>query len=334
MALRPADINRVKLDRVSLKAQAASVTSYPLFTLGTRGSPLALAQADEARRRLAEARGWEVGRIALQVIRTTGDRIQDRPLADVGGKGLFTKEIDAALLAGAIDAAVHSAKDLPSIMPDGVAIAAYLPREDVRDALVSALADTIEGLPHGATFGAASLRRQAQALRLRPDLKPALLRGNVETRLSKAEAGAVGATLLALAGLKRLGLAHRARAVLGVDKFLPAPGQGAIAITARSDDARALEALNAISDGATTAALIAERAFLAELEGSCRTPIAGFARLEAGRLTLLGEVLRTDGSERFGIAAEGAPADGARLGRDAGRDLAGRLPEGVLVKAG
>ncbi len=211
------------------------MTAPALFTLGTRGSPLALAQANEARRRLAEAHGWEIERIALQVIRTTGDRIQDRPLAEVGGKGLFTKEIDAALIAGAIDAAVHSAKDLPSIMPDGVAIAAYLPREDVRDALVSALADTIEGLPHGATFGAASLRRQAQALRLRPDLKPALLRGNVETRLVKAESGAVGATLLALAGLKRLGLAHRARAVLDVDKFLPAPGQGAIAITARSD---------------------------------------------------------------------------------------------------
>ena len=160
-----------------------------------------------------------------QVIRTTGDLIQDRPLADVGGKGLFTKEIDAALLAGAIDAAVHSAKDLPSVMPVGIAIGAYLPREDVRDALISVFADALEGLPHGATFGAASLRRQAQAMRLRPDLKPTLLRGNVETRLSKAEAGAVGATLLALAGFKRLGLAHRARAVLEVDKFLPAPGR-------------------------------------------------------------------------------------------------------------
>jgi hydroxymethylbilane synthase len=309
------------------------MTALALFKLGTRGSPLALAQANEARRRLAEAHGWEIERIALQVIRTTGDRIQDRPLAEAGGKGLFTKEIDAALIAGAIDAAVHSAKDLPSIMPHGVAIGAYLPREDVRDALISALADTIEGLPHEATFGAASLRRQAQALRLRPDLKPALLRGNVETRLFKAESGVVGATLVALAGLKRLDLAHRARAVLAVDKFLPAPGQGAIAITARSGDARALEALNAISDGATMAALIAERAFLAELEGSCRTPIAGLARLEDGRLRLLGEVLRPDGSERFEIAAEGTPVDAERLGRDAGRDLAGRLPEGVLVKA-
>jgi hydroxymethylbilane synthase len=310
------------------------MTSSVILTLGARGSPLAFAQANEARRRLAEARGWDIERIALKVIRTSGDAIQDRPLADAGGKGLFTKEIDAALIAGVIDAAVHSAKDLPSLLPDGVIIGAYLPREDVRDALISALADTIEGLPHGATFGAASLRRQAQALRLRPDLRPALLRGNVETRLAKAESGAVGATLLALAGLKRLGLAHRARAVLDVDKFLPAPGQGAIAITARGGDTRALEALNAISDGETWVTLTAERAFLAELEGSCRTPIAGLARLETGRLRLMGEVLRTDGSERFDVAVEGAPADAERLGRDAGRELAARLPDGVLVKGG
>ena len=205
-----------------------------LFTLGTRGSPLALIQANEARRRLARAPRLGDRAIALKVIRTSGDAIQDRPLAEAGGKGLFTKEIDAALLAGAIDAAVHSAKDLPSLMPDGVVIAAYLPREDVRDALISALADRIEDLPREATFGAASLRRQAQALSLRPDLKPVLLRGNVETRLRKAESGEVGATLLALAGLNRLGLSNRARAVLDVDMFLPAPGQGAIAITARA----------------------------------------------------------------------------------------------------
>src|SRR6202021_3509825 len=229
------------------------MTSPPLFTLGARGSPLALMQANEARRLLAAAHGWEIERITLQVIRTTGDRIQDRSLADVGGKGLVPKEIDAAPLAGAIDAAAHSAKDLPSLMPDGVVIAAYLPREDVRDALISALADSFEGLPRGATFGAASLRRQAQALRLRPDLKPVLLRGNVETRLNKAESGAVGATLLALAGLQRLGLAHRARAVLDIDKFLPAPGQGALAITAAAGDTRMLEVLNAISDRETSA---------------------------------------------------------------------------------
>jgi hydroxymethylbilane synthase len=303
-----------------------------LFTLGARGSPLALAQANEARRRLAEAHGWEIERIAVRAIRTTGDAIQDRPLAEAGGRGLFTKEIDAALLAGTIDAAVHSAKDAPSLMPDGVVIGACLPREDARDALVSALADTIEGLPNGATFGAASLRRQAQALRLRPDLRPMLLRGNVETRLGKAEAGAVGATLLALAGLKRLGLAHRARAVLDLDTFLPAPGQGAIAVTARSADARTLEALNAISDPATMAAVTAERAYLAELEGSCRTPIAGLALIQAGRLRFKGEALRPDGSERFDVATEGAAADAERLGREAGRDLKARLPEGVLIR--
>ncbi|HSU98992.1 MAG TPA: hydroxymethylbilane synthase [Roseiarcus sp.] len=305
-----------------------------LFTLGTRGSPLALIQANEARRRLAEAQGWDVERIALKIIRVSGDVIQDRPPAEAGGKGLFTREIDAALLDGAIDAAVHSAKDLPSLMPDGVGIGAYLPREDVRDAFISALAGRLEDLPRGATFGAASLRRQAQALSLRPDLKPVLLRGNVETRLRRIESGEVGATLLALAGLKRLGLADRARAVLDADAFLPAPGQGAIAITARRADARALQALNAISDGETAAALTAERAFLAELEGSCRTPIAGLARLEDGKLRLRGEVLRTDGSERFAIAAEGAPAGAERLGRDAGRELKRRLPEGVLVSGG
>jgi len=308
--------------------------SSALFTFGTRGSPLALAQANEARRRLAEAHGWDVERVALKVIRTSGDLIRDRPLADVGGKGLFTKEIDAALLAEEIDAAVHSAKDLPSLMPDGVAIAGYLPREDVRDALISACSDTIEGLPHGATFGAASLRRQAQALWLRPDLRPTLLRGNVETRLAKAESGEVGATLLALAGLKRLGLGHRARSVLDLDRFLPAPGQGAIAITARAADLRVLDALNAISHRETAASLAAERAFLAELEGSCRTPIAGLARLEGERLRLRGEVLRPDGSERFDIAAEGVPGDAERLGREAGRELAARLPEGVLAKGG
>jgi hydroxymethylbilane synthase len=266
------------------------MTSSALFTLGTRGSPLALAQAEEARRCLSEARGWEVERVALRIIRTTGDAVQDRPLADAGGKGLFTKEIDNALLAGEIDAAVHSAKDLTTFLPEGVALAAFLPREDVRDALISSYADTIEALPPAATFGAASLRRQAQVLRLRPDLKFELLRGNVETRLRKAESGSIGATLLAMAGLKRLGLVHRARAPLNLDSFLPAPGQGAIALTARSADARALDALAPLGDDATAAELAAERAFLAVLEGSCRTPIAALARFDAGNLRFRGQV--------------------------------------------
>jgi hydroxymethylbilane synthase len=304
------------------------------FTLGTRGSPLALAQANEARRRLCDAQGWDVESVALRTIRTRGDKIQDRPLADAGGKGLFSKEIDAALIAGEIDAAVHSAKDLPTLLPKGVTLAGFLPREDPRDALVSALADTIAGLPRNATFGAASLRRQAQALRLRSDLQPVLLRGNVETRLKKAEAGEIGATLLAMAGLKRLGLIHRARAPLAPDLFLPAVGQGAIALTARSGDAGTLIALAAICDPATAAELAAERAFLAELDGSCRTPIAGLARAEGGRLRFRGQVLRTDGAESFEVEAEGAIEDAARLGAEAGRDLRHRLPEGVLRRAG
>jgi hydroxymethylbilane synthase len=302
-----------------------------IFTLGTRGSPLAVAQAKETCHRLTEALGWEPERVALKIIRTTGDMIQDRPLADVGGKGLFTKEIDAALLAGEIDAAVHSAKDLPSLMPEGVAIAGFLPREDPRDALISALADTVEGLPQGASFGAASLRRQGQLLRLRPDLRPELLRGNVETRLRKAESGAIGATLLAMAGLKRLGLVHRARGPLDIEAFLPAPGQGAIALTARTADSAARDVLAAIADSETGWALTAERAFLAELEGSCRTPIAGHARIDKDRVLFRGEVLRTDGSESFPIAADGPSADAERLGREAGRELAARLPAGVLA---
>ncbi|MGD1036760.1 MAG: hydroxymethylbilane synthase [Roseiarcus sp.] len=301
-----------------------------LFTLGARGSPLALAQAHEARRRLALAHGWDEASVAVRVIRTSGDMIQDRSLAEAGGKGLFTKEIDAALIEGRIDAAVHSAKDLPTRLPEGVAIAGFLEREDARDAFVSAVADSIPALPRGARLGAASLRRQAQARRLRPDLKIELLRGNVETRLRKAEQREIDATLLALAGLKRLGLAHRARAVLDIETFLPAVGQGAVALTARSADACALAALAAIGHAATMVAVTAERAFLAELEGSCRTPIAGHARLEAGALVLTGQVLREDGSEAFDVRLAGAPADAARLGSEAGRDLARRLPPGVL----
>jgi len=306
------------------------MASSILFTLGARGSPLALAQARETRKKLALAHGWDEDAIALRVIRTSGDLIQDRPLAEAGGKGLFTKEIDEALIAGRIDAAVHSAKDLPTLIPEGVAIAGFLEREDVRDALISAVADSFLALPPGARLGAASLRRQAQALRLRPDLRVELLRGNVETRLRKAESGEIDATLLALAGLKRLRLAHRARAVLDVETFLPAVGQGAIALTARSADARALQALAAIGHADTMTALTAERAFLAELEGSCRTPIAGYARLEAGALILTGQVLRENGSESFDVRLAGAPADAARLGAEAGRDLKRRLPPGVL----
>jgi hydroxymethylbilane synthase len=320
-----------KPDSARNEPTGAPMTDH-VFKIGTRGSPLALAQAEEARHRLAEALGWDPERVALKIIRTTGDLVQDRPLADVGGKGLFTREIDAALLAGEIDAAVHSAKDLPSLMPQGIAIVGFLQREDPRDALISALADTVVGLPQGTSFGAASLRRQSQVLRLRRDLRPELLRGNVETRLRKAESGVVGATLLAMAGLKRLGLIHRARGPLELEAFLPAPGQGAIAVTARTGDRETRDVLASVADAETGWALSAERAFLAELEGSCRTPIAGYARIENGRVLLKGEVLRNDGSESFPVAADGPFADAEALGKEAGKELAARLPPGVLAR--
>jgi hydroxymethylbilane synthase len=303
----------------------------PLLRIGTRGSPLALAQAHEVRRLLAAANGCDEARIEIVVIRTTGDMIQDRALSQAGGKGLFTKEIDAAMLDGQIDAAVHSAKDLPTALPAGIAIAGYLPREDVRDAFVSAAAETIADLPRGATLGTASLRRQAQVKRLRPDVQIALLRGNVETRLRKAETGEIAATLLAYAGLKRLGLAHRATALLDVDAFLPAVGQGAIGLTARAGDAAAHRLMAPIADVDTGVALRAERAFLAVLDGSCRTPIAGHARAAAGRLAFRGMVLRPDGSEIFEIELSGAAEEAERIGAEAGRDLLGRMPAGLLV---
>jgi len=305
--------------------------SQPLMRIGTRGSPLALAQAHEARRLLATATGFEEARFEIVVIRTTGDRIQDRPLSEAGGKGLFTKEIDAAMLEEQIDAAIHSAKDLPTVTPKGLVIAGYLPREDVRDAFVSAEASAIADLPQDAMLGTASLRRQAQVKRLRPDIRVGLLRGNVETRLRKAETGEVAATVLAYAGLKRLGLAQRATALLDLDAFLPAVGQAAIGFTARAGDEATRRMLAAIADAETGEALQAERAFLGVLDGSCRTPIAGHAKVAAGRIAFRGMVLRLDGSEIFEVEASGPMADAARLGAEAGRDLLGRLPPGVLA---
>jgi hydroxymethylbilane synthase len=301
-----------------------------VFVIGTRGSPLALAQAHETQRRLAEAHGREVEAFPLSIIRTTGDAIQDRPLSEAGGKGLFTKELDQALIDGAIHLAVHSAKDLPTVLPPELTLLGCLPREDARDAFVSRLASRIEDLPEGASFGSASLRRQAQVRRLRPDLVPTLLRGNVGTRLDKVERGEVGATFLAMAGLNRLGLAHRITAPLDLERFLPAVGQGAIAITARAGDGRVAEALAPILDRPTTAALALERAYLAVLDGSCRTPIAGHARPRGGAFAFRGLVLRPDGSEAVEVEAEGAAADAAALGDDAGRRLKARLPAGFL----
>src|SRR5258705_58996 len=264
--------------------------------IGTRGSPLALAQARMTRAALAAALGASEEAIEIVMIRTSGDRIQDRPLSEAGGKGLFTKEIEEALLAGTIDLAVHSAKDMPTVLPDGLILAACLPREDVRDAFISRKAATLGDLPQGAVVGTASLRRQAMVKRLRPDVSVVPLRGNVETRLRKLEAGEVDATLLALAGLKRLGLADKATALLDAQEFLPAVGQGAITIEARIDDARTRELLAKIDHADTSVALDCERAFLAVLDGSCRTPIAGHATLQGDTLNFRGMILRPDGT--------------------------------------
>ncbi|MFO1059718.1 MAG: hydroxymethylbilane synthase [Dongiaceae bacterium] len=289
--------------------------------IGTRGSPLALFQAEELRRRLAAAhpRLAEPAAIELSIIKTTGDQVQDRPLAELGGKGLFTKEIEEALLAGAIDFAVHSMKDVPTWLPAGLTIACLLPREDPRDALLARTGDSIATLPQGAVVGTASLRRQAQLLALRPDLRVVSLRGNVQTRLRKLEAGEVDATLLALAGLKRLGLAGKATAILSTDEILPAVAQGAIGIEIRADDALARELLAPLDDPATATLVAAERACLAELDGSCRTPIAALAEPgPGGDLRLRALIALPDGGAVRRDERRGPAAAAAELGRAAG----------------
>jgi hydroxymethylbilane synthase len=273
------------------------------------------------RSRLAALAGVEEERIALTIIRTTGDVIQDRTLAQAGGKGLFTKEIEEALIARTIDLAVHSAKDVPTVLPDGLAIAAVLPREDARDVFIGRDAKTLRELRAGAVVGTASLRRQAIVKRLRGDLEVVPIRGNVETRLRKLKEGAVDATLLALAGLKRLGLTDAASSIFSVDEFLPAVGQGIVAIETRADDRATRAVLEALDDAQTATAFAAERAFLEVLDGSCRTPIAGHATVADGRVRLRGLIAKPDGSAAFECAREGAAREAAALGRDAGAEL-------------
>ncbi len=303
---------------------AQSSTETAILCIGSRGSPLALAQAREVKSRLVAAAGLDAARIEIRPIRTTGDVIQDRPLAEAGGKGLFTKEIEDALISGAVDLAVHSAKDMPTVLPAGLILAGFLPREDARDAFICRKAKTLRELPPGAVVGTASLRRQAMVKRLRPDLTVVTLRGNVETRLRKLDAGAVDATILALAGLKRLGLLSAATAILEAAEFLPAVGQGAIGIETRADDAATRALVATIDDPDTATALAAERAFLAVLDGSCRTPIGGHATLSGGVVRFRGIVVTPDGSEAFEVAREGRRADAAALGADAGRELRDR----------
>jgi hydroxymethylbilane synthase len=296
---------------------------HPLLRIGTRGSPLALAQAHEVRERLGHAfpELAEPGAIAVTVIKTTGDLVTDRPLAAIGGKGLFTKEIDEALLGGAVDLAVHSMKDVPTILPDGMAIPSILPREDPRDAFLSRKAATLAELPAGATIGTASLRRGSQILARRPDLKVVSFRGNVQTRLRKLEEGQVDATLLALAGLRRLGMAEHATAILSTEEMLPAVAQGAIGVACRTDDARVLHFLAALNDGESHVRVIAERAFLRVLDGSCRTPIAALAELRGGVLHFRGLLVEPDGTNLREIARQGSPGDAERIGREAAQAL-------------
>jgi len=284
---------------------------------------LALAQAHEVHARLAAVHGAG-HEFELRVIKTSGDRIQDRPLADVGGKGLFTKEIEAALLAREIDLAVHSMKDMPTILPMGLTIACHLPRADVRDAFISAKATSLAALPAGAVVGTSSLRRQAQVKRLRPDLRVVPLRGNVDTRLRKLEEGAADATLLACAGLRRLGLESRITAPVPVDEMLPAVAQGAIGVEIRADDGASAHLLAPINHQETALAVAAERAFLAKLDGSCRTPIAGLAELAApDRLIFRGMILTPDGRLCHQTRREGPPAAAIAMAEDAARELIG-----------
>ncbi len=296
----------------------------PLLRLGTRGSPLALVQAHEVKDRLAAAHPElaEAGRVEIVVIKTTGDRIQDRALMEIGGKGLFTKEIEEALLDGRIDIAVHSMKDVPTWLPDGLGIAAILDREDPRDAWFARDGLGLAELTAGAVVGTASLRRQAQLLHTRPDLTVTTLRGNVETRLAKLDRGEVDATVLALAGLRRLGRADLASAVLSPEEMLPAVAQGAIGLEVRLGDPNTRDFVAALDHPQSACRVTAERALLAELDGSCRTPIAAHAEIDAtGGLTLTSLVVLPDGSALHKDRRQGSVARPAELGQAAGEAL-------------
>ncbi len=302
------------------------------FRIATRGSPLALVQAKEVRDRLAAAHPELAapGAIDIATYSTTGDRRQTESLSAIGGKSLFTKEIEDALLEGNAEIAVHSMKDVPTILPDGLVMAAYLPREDPRDAFIAHTATGLADLPFGATVGTASLRRKAILLSTRPDIMVAILRGNVETRLKKIEAGEMAETFLAVAGLKRLGLLDRARAVLSIDDMLPAICQGAIGIECREDDTRTRSLLAAIDHRETGICVAAERAFLAALDGSCRTPIAGLATIKGDTVSLRGLIVRPDGSEILAAQRDGSLADAGDMGRLLGEGLHDRAGPGFF----
>lgn len=291
--------------------------------IGTRGSMLALAQANLVRRLLAREHGVAEADIAIQVITTSGDRLTDRPLSEAGGKGLFSKEIEAALLAGEVDLGVHSSKDLATTLPTGLYLPAFLEREDIRDAFVSLRAKTLDDLPQGAKFGTSSIRRGAQMKRYRPDLEIIPFRGNVDTRLEKLERGIADATLLAVAGLNRLGRSDRITAYLDPRRFPPAPAQGAIGIEIRAGDERTATIVSCLNHAPTAIAVTAERALLETLNGSCRTPIGAFTELNETSCTLHAQILSPDGSESFEATLSGKPADAASIGGELGKRLLG-----------
>ncbi len=300
--------------------------------IGTRGSALALAQTAEVATALAAAHAELAppGAIETVVIRTTGDRVQDRSLDAIGGKAVFTKEIEEALLDRRIDIAVHSGKDMPTVLPSGLILAGCLPREDPRDAFLSRRADSLRALAYGAVVGTSSPRRRAQILYERADLKVLAMRGNIETRIKKLEAGEVDAAVLALAGLKRLDLEGCATAIVPVEDMLPAPAQGAIALEIRAEDERAAGYVTAINHAPSSLCVATERAFVAELGGDCRTPIAALAQIGAGRLRFRAALFKPDGSTRLTTARDGAPSEALALAADAGRELAHRAGPGFF----
>ena len=309
-----------------MQIHLASTSETALFNLGSRASPLAMAQSVSVQGLLASVTGQPANRFPIQNFTTTGDQILDRRLLEAGGKGLFTKELDEALLDGRIDMAIHSMKDLPTRLPDGIVLACVPAREDARDGFISSRASTLQDLPRGAVIGTASLRRQAQALHQRPDLKIEMLRGRIETRLQRIADGAFDATFLALAGLTRLGLEHNCAGIIDSDDMPPAPGQGALAITARASDERLLRLLKLLDKEEHSIATHAERAFLSALDGSCRTPIAALAKVQGRSLNFIGEVLTPDGTRRWRrtacIALNDKPHESARaLGQNLGTEI-------------
>jgi hydroxymethylbilane synthase len=298
--------------------------------IGTRGSPLALWQAHEVRRLLGAAFGLTDEAFEIVVIKVTGDAIQDKALREIGGKGLFTREIEEALLDGGIDIAVHSMKDMPTLQPEGLVLDCYLERADVRDGFVSPAVARLEDLPLGAVVGSSSLRRRAQLALRRPDLRLVEFRGNVQTRMRKLEEGVADATFLAMAGLTRLGMAHVARSAIDPGEMLPACAQGAIGVERRVGDARVEALLAAVHHGPTGLRIAAERAFLTRLDGSCETPIAGLAVLDGDQLWLRGEILRPDGTASVKGEVRGATGDGAALGVALAEEVLGRAGPGFF----